>query len=495
MQMRWWYNQSINGDVNSEDKEMKTKACAVFIAIIMLFSFVCPAENGYVTISDPYYTDGENVYDLTGLSANLSYAKAGHVFELILRAITSYSQTAAGIEIENETVSLYADGFMNRYTMSEDDLIMLLMEATDGSMDVSSLISGLTHENVSELNTETEKMSSLISDIYAKVYGDGSQLANAKKATVDTFLHKGMSAFVVPVDQSAEAVDALISELLGQIDTQVGVSEEIFVLLTGRSDVSGMTALSLYEEKVKPIGLNIKGNAYYGENEIFIEWNLCAGEEVLLPVFVEVTNTDTPSLYVNVNFDDGYGGKIVVYATIESSADGLNDYLEIGVLEDERTTALVTYQVYQNDGMPVKDFYLGLANGNELYNFSFVSMTDSETARNLHVSAYLDGMEIQLSYNGTISSDYGDRNEQGVLQLATNFGIHAKANVGFGTGSGSPVEFIPDELPEKDIAAMNDEESQTMMAEFSNLLNTLSVSLVMGVPGFAQLVGMDDAQG
>jgi len=104
-------------------------------------------------------------------------------------------------------------------------------------------------------------------------------------------------------------------------------------------------------------------------------------------------------------------------------------------------------------------------------------------------------MEVQLSYTGTISSDYGDRNEQGVLRLATNIGIQAGVNVGFGTGTGAPVEFIPDEIPAMDIVSMNDEENQMMMLDFGNLVNKLTTSLIMGVPGFAQLVGMDGAEG
>ncbi len=474
---------------------MKTKACALLIAIIMLFSFVCPAENGYVTISDPYYTDGENVYDLTGFSANLSYARAENMIQLILRAITAYSQTAAGIEIENETVSLYADGFSGRYTMSVDDFMMLLSEATDGNTDVSGIVSGFLTESVPAVSTAGGSLSSFITDIYTAIYADGSQLENAKKGVADTFLHAGMSAFVVSIDQTAESIDAVISDFCAQIDAQGLVSEELLQVLSGQTDVSGMTALSLYEERLKPLNLNMKGNAYYGENDIFIEWNLCAGEKVLLPVFLEVTNTETPSLYMNVNANDGYGGNIVLYATIECSPDGRNDYLEIGALEDERTVALVTYQVYENAGMPVKDFYLGLASGNALYNFSFVTATDNQTSRSIYLGAYLDGIEAQISYTGAISSDYGDVNEQGVLQLATNIGIQAKMNVGFGAGSGAPVGFIPEGIPARDIVSMTEIEGQYMMIDFQNLVSSLMTSLVMGVPGISQLVGMDDAQG
>lgn len=475
---------------------MKTKACALLVAIIMLFSFMCPAENGYVTISDPYYTDGENVYDLTGLSANLSFAKAENVIQLILRAITAYEQTAAGIEIENEVVSLYADGFAGRYTMSLNDLMMLLGEATYGNFAINTSIDALLLSNQENKAAAEVSLKKMISEIYDAIYADGSILAGAKAGTVDTFLHSSMSAFVVPIDMTAEEMDAQIASFASMMDEDESlvnflngyVMGDPYAAENGEAVIAPKTFVSLYEEVVKPLNLSVKGNAYFGEDDIFIEWNLMSGEEAVIPVFMEVTNAENPSLYMNVQMND----KMVVYATIES---GKNDYLEIGVLEDERTIALVTYQVYENAGMPVQDYYVGLAYGNALYNFSFVNSTDNETARNIHASAYLDGMEIQLSYTGAISSDYGDRNEQGSIQLATNFGIRANVNVGFGTGTGEPVEFIPAEIPVKDIVAMNDEENQLMMLDFGNLVNKLTTSLIMGVPGFAEMVGMDGAEG
>lgn len=480
---------------------MKTKACALLIAIIMLLSFVCPAENGYVTISDPYYTDGENEYDLTGLSANLSYAKAENVMQLILRAITSYEQTAAGIEIDNETVSLYADGFSGKYTMSLNDLVMLLQEALDGNQAADTFIDGLlTGGHKTQASPEASlSIGSMISDIYNAIYADGSLIANAQTGSVDTFLHTQMSAFVVPMQMTAEELEEAILPFLNGLDQKeeflsvlnTYMAADPYAVNNGESVYETQTAVSLYEEMIKPLNLNTKGSAYFGEDDIFIEWYLLSGEEVALPVFLEVTNTEKPSLYMNIQAGDD----IVIYATIESAEDGMNDYVEIGVLEGERTTALITYQVYENAGMPVQDFYVGLAPGNALYNFSFVHATDDETARNIHASAYLDGMEVQLSYTGTISSDYGDRNEQGVLRLATNIGIQAGVNVGFGTGTGAPVEFIPDGIPAMDIVSMNDEENQMMMLDFGNLVNKLTTSLIMGVPGFAQLVGMDGAEG
>lgn len=475
---------------------MKTKACAILIAMIMLFSFVCPAENGYVTISDPYYTDGESVYDLTGLSANLSYAKAENAMQLILRAITAYEQKAAGIEIENEIVSLYADGFSSRYTMSLDDLVMLVQEATDGSDQINTIMNSAFSGNKVSEETPDLSLEQMINDIYDAIYADGSMLAGAKTATVDTFLHTSMNAFVVSMDMTAEEIDKQLAPIVSMLDEDETfvellnkyVAGEVYTNENGETVIAPRTYSSLYEETVRPLALSVKGNAYYGEDDIFIEWTLMSGEKALLPVFLEVTNAETPCLYMNIPMDDNQ----VVYATIESGSD---DYVEIGVLDGERTIALVTYQEYESSGMPVQDFYIGVTEGNALYNFSFVNSTDHETVRNIYASAYLDGIEVQLSYSGAISSDYGDRNEQGSLQLATNIGIQAKVNIGFGTGDGAPVEFIPSDIPQKDLASMTDEESNMLLLDFSNLLNSLSSALIMGVPGFAELLGMDGAEG
>lgn len=475
---------------------MKTKMCTLMVAVIMLFSFVCNAENGYVTISDPYYTDGTNVYDLTGLSFNVSYARAEMISQLILRAVTSTGAVAGGIETDGETVSLYADGFSSKYTMSLEDLMLLIGEAIDGNQNFIEILS--VDQNAQAPSEIT--LSDLVSGIYDDLYADGSKLTNAKIATVDTFLHAGMSAFSVPLDMSSEEIESAILPILSALDGQKSLltilnryaASDPYADENGEIFYEPVTFVSFYENEIKPLNLNVKGNAYYGENEIFIEWNLLKGEDVILPAFLEVTNTENPSLYVNVLLNNG---AYVFYATIEASENGLNDYLEMGVLEGERTAALMTYQVYMNENIPVQDLYIGVTSGNELYNFSIVNATDSETTRDIHVIAYLDGIEAQLSYTGAITSDYGDINEQGVLQLATNIGMMARVNVGFGRGSGEPAAFIPEDIPGKEIVSMTDEENERMMIDFSNLLETLKNTLIMGVPGIAQILGMENAQG
>ena len=475
---------------------MKTKACALIMALIMLFSFVCTAENGYVTISDPYYTDGTDVYDLTGVSFNVSYAKAEMLTQLILRAVTSVGTVSGGLEIEDETVSLYADGFSSKYTMTKDNLALLIGESLDFDVNFSQVLTGNQYsKNVSET-----ALSEMVSGIYNDIYADGSNLANAKIATVDTFLHSGMSAFAAPLDMTSDEIESMILPILNALDEQESLLSVLnsyavgdpYAIENGDIIQAPVTFLSLYEEKIKPLSFNIKGYAYYGENDIFIEWNLLMGDKVVLPVFLEVTNTESPSLYVNALLNDG---ACVLYATIEASDDGMNDYLEIGVLEGDRTAALVTYQVYRDENIPVKDLYIGLTSGNELYNISVVNATDNKTARNIHVTAYFDGVEAQLSYTGAITSDFGDKNEQGVLQLATNIGLMAKVNVGFGRGSGEPAAFIPEEIEGKDIVSMTEEENDSMMIDFANLLETLENTLIIGVPGIAQMLEAEDAQG
>ncbi|MBR3928888.1 MAG: hypothetical protein IKJ65_07815 [Clostridia bacterium] len=484
---------------------MKKKACALILAIIMLFSLVGTAENGYLTISDPYYTDGTNIFDLTGLSVNLSYARMENVFQLILRAVTSYGQTAGGIEIENETVSLYADGFKNRYTMTVNDLMGLLSEAMDGQTDLSGLVPMLFSGNDAPAEEETENISlaDMIGEIYDGIYKDGSQLKNAKTSQVDTFLHTGMSGFVVPIDISVEEVDEMFTQFLTMLDAQESFISALneyypsdpYAVQSGETENTPVTSMSIYESAIKPLKVNVKGNAYYGENDIFVEWNMCCGDEIIIPAFFEVTNTEKPSLYMNIQMQGDSDSKVVLYATVESSQDAKNDYLEIGLLNNDRTVGLITYQVYESAGMPVQDFYLGITEGNALYNFSFVNATDNETARNIHASVYLDGLEAQLSYSGAISSDYGDKNEQGTIQLATNIGVQAKVNVGFGKGSGAPVSFIPEGVPAVDIFSMNDEENTEMLLDFNNIVDALMTSMMMGVPGLSEIFGASYAEG
>ncbi len=470
---------------------MKTKACALLLAIVMLFSFVCTAENSYLTVSDPYYTDGTNVYDLSGLSCDISVSLGEALMQLIVRAVTTEGTVSGIVEMEDETVSLFADDFSAVYQMTKNDFGEMAKEAVDHSALSDEKIDSL-FKNAGGQNTfKGLSLKAIVSAVYDGIYGDASQLENAKTGFVSTFLHSGMNAFVVPIEVTAEETDRFFTEFCMKVDEKNLMSDEIFAFLTGEENTGAMTAVDLYERNTKPLNLNVKGNVYYGENDIFIELNLLHGDQVVLPAYMEVTNTDDPILYINMQLDD----ESVLYATIETTANGKNDFLEIGALDNERTVALVTYQMYDDSGIPVKDLYLGFADGNALYNVSFINKTDKETMRMIFLSAYLDGIEMQLSYNGAISNDYGDKNEQGRIQLATNIGIQAHADIGFGTGSGSQETAIPSDTEVINVSSMTEEESQRMMLDFRNFTSKVMSTLVMGVPGIARLVGMEEAEG
>ena len=154
------------------------------------------------------------------------------------------------------------------------------------------------------------------------------------------------------------------------------------------------------------------------------------------------------------------------------------------------------YQVYEDSEtkMPVKDAYLGMANGPSLYNVSFVASTDDETQRNMYVSVYMDGLEIQMNYDGQITGEFGEKNEAGKIALATNFGVQARANIGFGTGENAPVSIVPEGTGEMPIVSPDGENTQ-LMTDFQALVNNVTAMLIMGVPGIASLMGYENAEG
>lgn len=473
----------------------KKRFCAFLMALVMLMTFPAHAKSGYVTISDPYYTDGTSVYDLTGLSVNLSAALTENVFQLLARVITTAGQMNAGAELSGGKVACFADGFSAKYTLSVEDLKLLLGEALDNTSleafdpEVLYALSG------TEQAQEPFGVAGLINGIYDLVYADGSQLAEAKTATVDTFLHTAMSAFMVPAQISAEEMDQMLVSLFAELDSQPEVQQ--YLAQMNAAAQTAFTLSSFYQSDIKPLEMSIDGSVYYGENDIFAEIYLCFKGERVIPVLFEVTNSEKPAMYFKLPIEAEEGNEIVVYSTIEAGANVYDNYLEMGILENGATIALLMYQVYEDAqrGIPVKDFYAGLASGASLYNFSLVSVTDNESVRSLHASAYMDGLEAQLSYDGTIMREYGEKTEIGEAAFATNFGMLARATIGFGSGESEPASFIPEGTNEKNIAVMTEAEANQFMIDADNMVNMLIGLLFTGVPGLSQLLGAENAEG
>lgn len=492
---------------------LKNRFLAFVLSIIMLLSFASTAESGYITISDPYYTDGETVYDLTGLSVNFSAASVPEMYQMILRVITTAGEVKAALEIEGENVSLYADGFSAEYTLTKEDYLALIGEALDNgaqtAFDSYALNQSFTSDNQ---NAPLFSVKEAISFVYDSVYGDGSQLKDAKTATVDTFLHTKMSTFMVPFAYTTDEVNQMIVSVLSEIEKE----PRIQALLLNNSlyfsmipyantenpsdsidpETGNISLVSLFDGLLKELELSVDGCVYYGENDIFAEINVRSKGEAALPMIFETAKAEKSALYFKMPVKDENGSETVLYATIEGGDSAFDDYVEIGVLKDGNTSALMIYQVYEDSEtkMPVKDAYLGMANGPSLYNVSFVASTDDETQRSMYVSVYMDGLEIQMNYDGQITGEFGEKNEAGKIALATNFGVQARANIGFGTGENAPVSIVPEGTGEMPIVSPDGENTQ-LMTDFQALVNNVTAMLIMGVPGIASLMGYENAEG
>ena len=492
---------------------LKKRFLAFLMSAMMLFSVCSFAQSGYVTVSDPYYSDGQREYDFTGLSVNLTAAAVPEMYQMIFRVITTAGQAAAAIEIEDDDISVYADGFMAEYTMTVEEYLAKLSPEVDEE-EASRMTSGALYQDtvVNRKNGASFRVQDAVDHVYDRIYGDGSQLKDAKTATVDTFLHKKRSTFMVLFSYSPEELDRMIQAGIEKNENYLKIIELLTVnlpvasMLTSVYNIdpsmytyaeTGMVSFAaLYENLIKPLELSMDGCIYYGENDIFAEISVKIEDEVVMPILFEITKAEKSSLYLKIPVGEKDESETVLYATIEGGENEYDDYVELGVLENGNTTLLTIYQVYEDKttGMPVKDMYTGMARGAALYNISLLLSTDNETARTLYASAYLDGIELQFKYDGKIVSEYGEKNETGTLSFATNYGLVFRTNIGVGMGENDPFSIVPEGTERKPLSEAGSGD-MSFLYDISRFAEKIDTLLQMGVPGFSQMMNYDDAEG
>lgn len=473
------------------------KLLSGMLVMVMLFGVTAFAGEGsaYITVSDLYYSDPERTIDLNGLSVNLKLSGNSGFAQLLLSLFTGTDEIRAAIEADNQAAYLYADGFTVPYAITFENLMLMLGELTGTPAQFNWLKPEIMFtEDVKEelIADEAIGIGSLIHEMYSEILGDASQIQNAKTATVSTFTHDFMSAFVVPMEIDRDTVDAKLLQAVRELDAD----EDMKALYTGVGQqgeaTEGEAAVSLeeiYIQNIRPLNLSIEGNTYYGEDDIFVNVALCSDGVEIVPVFLEITNSENPVLYLNVPLQTE-NGEIIFYTTIEAASDRSSEYVELGVLNNGTTTALIVYQKgVSDDGlMPAYDFYAGFAAGTEVYELSAYYETDDKTARRIKCSANLSGIAMELLYNGNISLAGEESAEVGEIQLATNIGIQAKARLGFGAGAFDAVSMISQPGSLVVLSDMDDQQAVELSNNLALLTEKVMTALASGVPGFAALL-------
>lgn len=465
------------------------------LALLMLLSFTAFAKekSAYITVSDLYYADPEKTIDLTGLSVNLKLSGKSNFAQLLLSLFTGTDDVTAAIETDNQVAYLYAEGFSVPYAITFENLSAMLSNFFGQQPDLSVLKPGVIFAEDAGAPSSDEPIgiNNLIHELYSVILGDASQIQNAKTATVSTFTHDSMSAFVVPLEIDQEQTDQILLNLAKALDSKgiYGASMSLFPVSAQATEGEAYTFEKFYTEKLRTCNFSVIGNTYYGEDNIFLNLVLCADGIEIVPVFLEITNNEDPVLYLNVPIDMDER-EIILYATVEATADRSGEYVELGLLNNGDTDALIMYQkgMSEDGTVPAYDFYAGAAYGMEVFEITAYYESDEKTARKLDLTANLSGIMLEILYDGNISLAGEETSEVGRIRLSSNIGIKAEARLGFGTGAFDAASLITEPGSIVVLSDMNEQQTAEFAENVAQLRETVTAALASGIPGFAALM-------
>ncbi len=470
----------------------KNGLTALVLAVAMLFSFFSFAEDDsakiYFRLEDPYFTDGETEYDLSGMKVEFQVSHSPLFEQLLLSVITAKGTARAAIESLPDAVSIYGDGFSSTYTMTPDYLKQIIVDriGIPESFELPSTVELLEPLGLRRVNDiPTISIKEAIDTLYVmclEALTDASE--NALTETVDTFVHTGLKAKAIDIDMSAAQIDAMLLSMLNELDAFIMSSDN-----PALADFKRYGSIAqLYEASFKQLNISLKGKVYVGSDSIYTVCGLYALDELLTTAYVEVLSGISSAIYVNIPvLDDAGNAMTTLYITSEANANGDgSERFELGAIEGERQMLLATIEHFGDN----YDFYFGFSKDSNFIELTEKFSSDQKTYRNFILGSNINGVMYELDYDGVITTTENTRNERVDISITSNVGIAAKAVLEFGTAQFDAVSIIPstETVPAVNLDGITEEQGVQLTVDFTNLLTQTMIILQYGVPGFAPLL-------
>ncbi len=472
----------------------KTGLTALALAAVMLLSVFAFAEGGsekyYLRLEDPYFTDGETEYDLSGMKVELQLSQSTTFEQLLLSVITAKGTARAAIEAAPESVSIYGDGFSASYTMTPEYMFQILSEYLGNEIDFEGIADDTFDDDTVILDAEMPSLSlkDAIDDIYLFALTNvWEMMENAPTETVDTFAYTGLEAKVVDFEITPSQIEEWILPMLQELDVVLKTSENFASEQVGEIMPATGSYAELYETNIKPLNISLKGRSYVGSDNIYIVCDIYMLDQLITTAYAEVINGDASALYLNMPIVDVEGKTTTLYITAEVNKNGDDgERFELGATDGETPMLLM---LIDHKGIDY-DVYFGVAKDTDFFELSAKYSCDEKTKRNLWLSGNINGIMIEMDYAGVITTAADSQNERANLSVTTNMGIAAKAVIEFGTAPFDAKSIIPstDTVPVVNLDGITPEQNAQLSVDFNNLLTQTIIILQYGVPGFSALL-------
>ncbi|MBQ3080062.1 MAG: hypothetical protein IJC48_08725 [Clostridia bacterium] len=457
------------------------------LAVFMIFG-ACTAyaqENHYMLISDPYFSDGQNVYDLSGLTISLSHKKDPSISQWILAAVTSSAQSTITAESDGKTMYISADGFESVYTAEVSEIIGML----DGQKIVQALLDHVIGIGPTESVLGARNVRDIIGLIYGTLTQDLNTLNEASTATIDTFNYEDIVVYEKPVDYTGEQVDKTIKMLIEKIEALLDST-----IVDEQYEYEPGGLLKEYQRLVEPMKLSVKGSVYYGQDVVFIDCMISEDGTEVFPIYAEITNTSSPVIYVNVPFTDESGNEHLLYATVEADVDGYREYMEAGILTNEIPSFMILYTNQDDDANNTsrREFYTSAQINQEMYEFNLVYASDRSSYRDIWVNTYFNGVQAAVEYSGVIEDVEGEESEYGKITLATNLGLTGNVSVMLGVVEDDVISAFEMEENINIVSLIGEDGKVTdlIKGDIERFFGHIKEHLSYAIPGFGSMIAL-----
>lgn len=468
------------------------------------------AENTsyYLTLSDPYFTDGTAVYDLTGLTATLQITQYENVEQLIISVITGVGALNGYAQATEEDVTLYADGLSAVYNIKLEDLLKTLTAASEitannlpeigGAPDISFQISP---SDITEID-----ITEAINAIYVHMTEYAGLAETIDTVTIDTITKTALTAQHASFVLDADTLNALFAGIAATLDESGYYGKFVKSIITQYVPMAGLTptteditdedilaklgipnsATEIYTQYIEPLKLNVSGDIYLSDAVAFMDVSINSDTIGILPIALEVSVGDAPALIGMIDMSEAGENMQVVLAV----NGGESTYAELSVIADEIKIMSLQYSCAFNAeyGADLYQVYAGVMAGEGVIEMSGQYITDDATYRLMYAGINANDMQLELNYNGAISKT-DKYTETAQITLSSNAGLSGKLNVALGEADAQLIEIPADEnLPVIDIATITDEQMISMQTDMQTFAGMLTMYMLYGVPGFAALM-------
>ena len=481
-----------------------TRLLAVLMSVLMLAMPTLASAGAtsiYLTISDPKITASGTTLDFSGLTVELSGEQAEDLTHILLNVLAAGEKAATvHASFGDKGLQAYVEGMSSAFIVTAEAIKELGDQmAQNYGMDSMDDMASMSAIDPSTLFSE-EAMAEYMGKVQGIV---GSVITGSPEE--DTFVNlAGEETAAVRYDftLTGKQIAALVEATAELIDS----SEELSARFGAALAAQGMEGTFKDNLQIDPEELpTVSGSVYVStaSQDVHAEGDITV-EDSSAPFTVDFTMNDDGMLATgSIKEPDDGSEELAFQVSVTPSATvsgevtvlaecGLYDTEDGAVVTESYITLSIYAEPAANDSV-TRIFLLNAGSDDTtiILNASFNGDPENEMISvSISANDYGDESLIALAFNGKAVDFENGAGHEGTLTLSflgDGESASLSAEVAIGTRVGESIAFDFSSLPAIDVTTLNEDNSQSVLAELQTLAQTALMKL-MNVPGVAALM-------